>query len=271
MTPRTVIAVLALAGLTLAACGSDDPGTVPDPVDDTAAGSGGALAAADLDGRTFVSTEVTGYDLVEGTEINVTFLADAMSVRGGCNSMNGGFQIGDGVLTAGPFAATMMACDQPLMDQDTWLNEFLSSLPTIELDGETLTLASGDTTMTLDELQPSALVDTTWTVTGIVANEAVSSVPADTTASITIAPDGSVAVNAGCNTGSGSVEITDTTLTFGPIATTKKMCPPEQMDLEAAVLSVLQGEVGYTIDGDTLSLRSGDGADQIGLDLTAYA
>ena len=80
---------------------------------------------------------------------------------------------------------------------------------------------------------------------------------------------GSVSVDTGCNTGSGIVEITDTTLTFGPIAITKKACPPEQTALEASVLSVLQGEVTYTIDGDTLSLRSGDGADEVGLELTA--
>ena len=119
----------------------------------------------------------------------------------------------------------MMACDQPLMDQDTWLNEFLSSSPTIELDsGETLTLAGGETTITLAELQPSELVDTKWIVTGTVANEAVSSVPADATASIMIAPDDTVSVDTGCNTGSGVVEITDTTLTFGPIAITKMAC-----------------------------------------------
>jgi heat shock protein HslJ len=259
MTPRTAIALLALAGLTFAACGSDDSGS-----------SSGSLTPQDLDGRTFVSTEVTGHDLVEGTEINMTFLADSMSVSGGCNSMNGGFEIDEGVLTAGPFAATMMACDQPLMDQDTWLNEFLTSLPTIELDGETLTLAGGETTITLAELQPSELVDTKWIVTGTVANEAISSVPADSTASIMIAPDDSVSVDTGCNTGSGVVEITDTTLTFGPIAITKRACADEAINqLEAAVLSVLQGEVTYTIDGDSLSLRSGEGADEIGLELTA--
>lgn len=263
MTPRTAIALLALASLTFAACGSDDDGS----------SAGGSSAdgptAAELDGRTFVSTEVTGHELVEGTEINMTFLADAMAVSGGCNSMNGGFNVAEGVLTAGPFASTMMACDQPLMDQDTWLSEFLSSLPTIELDGETLTIASGETSMTLAELQPSALLDTNWTVTGTVANEAVSSVPTDSTASIMIAPDFSVSVNTGCNTGSGSVEVTDDTLTFGPIATTKMACPPEQTELEASVLAVLQGEVTYEIDGSNLSLRSGDGADEVGLELTA--
>ena len=90
-----------------------------------------------------------------------------------------------------------------------------------------------------------------------------------TPASITIADDGTVAVNTGCNTGSGSVEIGDDTLTFGPIATTMMACPPEQTELEASVVSVLQGEVSYEIDGSNMSLRSGEGADEIGLELTA--
>lgn len=263
MTPRTVVALLALAGLTIAACGSDDPGTTPDPVDASA-----APTAEDLDGRTFVSTEVTGHDLVEGTKINITFLADSMSVNGGCNGMNGGFQIDEDVLTAGPFAATMMACDQPLMDQDTWLSDFLTALPTITLAGQTLTLTGQDTTITLNELQPSELVDTNWMLTGTVANQGVSSVPMDSTASIIIAPDGTVAVDTGCNTGSGSIEITDTTLVIGPLATTMRACADELNALEASVLAVLQGEVTYEINGTNLSLRVGEDADEIGLELT---
>jgi heat shock protein HslJ len=263
MTPRTALAVLALAGLTVAACGSDDSGATPKS-------DAGPVTAEQLDGRRFVSVDVEGHDLVEGTEIDVSFLADAMSVNAGCNSMNGGFEIDEDVLTAGPFAATMMACDQPLMDQDTWLNDFLSSLPTIALDGETLTLAGDDATITLEELQPTELIDTTWHVTGLVANEAVSTVPNGSTASITIAPDGTVAVDSGCNTGSGTVEVSDDTLTFGPIATTRRACADEAVNrLEASVLGVLQGEVTYSIEGGNLSLRSGEGADEIGLELTA--
>lgn len=260
MTPRTAIALLALAGLTLAACGNDDDG---------AAESTGTPTAEDLSGRGFVSSDVTGYDLVDGSEITMNFLDDAVSVNAGCNSMNGGYEIADGEFVVGQFAMTMMACDDPLMEQDTWLSEFLASSPSISLDGSTLSFSGDDVTITLEEIESAALIGTAWTVTGTVANEAVSSVPMDSAASITIADDGTVAVNTGCNTGSGSVEVGDDTLTFGPIAITKMACPPEQTALETSVLAVLQGEVAYEINGSNLSLRSGDGTDQVGLELTA--
>jgi heat shock protein HslJ len=265
MTPRTAIALLALAGLTFAACGSDDATTEANPVGETAS----ALSAGDLDGRTFVSTDVTGYDLVEGSAINLTFLANALSVDAGCNSLNGGFILDEGTITAEVLASTMMACDDPLMDQDTWLSDFLVSIPTITLDASVLTLSNSEATITLGEVDASELVDTVWNVTGIVAAEAVSTVPAGSEASITIAPDGTVAVNAGCNTGSTTVEITNDTLTFGDIALTKMTCPPEQTELETAVLAALQGEVRYEINTNGLSLRSGADANEIGLDLTA--
>lgn len=261
MTPRTAIALLALAGLTFAACGSDDDGATE---------STGTPTAEDLSGRGFVSTDVTGYDLVEGSEITMNFLDDAVSVNAGCNTMNGGYEITDGTFVAGQFAMTMMACDDPLMAQDTWLSEFLASSPSISLDGSTLSFSGDDVTITLDEIEPAALVGTTWTVTGTVANEAVSSVPMDSTASITIADDGTVAVDTGCNTGSGSVEVGDDTLTFGPIAITMRACADEAVNqLEASMLAVLQGEVTYEIDGSNMSLRSGEGADEVGLELTA--
>lgn len=257
MIPRTALTLLALSALALAACGSDD---------DTASGS--APTADDLDGTTFESTDVTGHELVADTTITLAFQADAVSANAGCNSMNGGYTITDGTLEVAAMASTMMACSDELMDQDTWLAEFLASGPEIALDGDSLTLTGGESTLTLAAVQDADVEGTTWMITGTVANEAVSSIPQGAEPSLTIT-DGQAAIVTGCNNGSGSVEVTDTTLTFGPIATTKMACEPDLDDLEATVLAVLQGEVTYEIDGATMSIRA-DGPDgEIGLELSA--
>ena len=263
MIPRTALVLLALSALALAACGSDDDSPA---ADDSLPAVGSAPTADDLVDRTFESTTVTGYELVADSIIELTFMADSVAARAGCNSMNGGYEIVDGTLEVGVMATTMMACDDALMDQDTWLSEFLTSGPEIALDGDTLTLTGDDATLTMSAVQPTELEGTAWNITGTVANEAMSPLPADAEASITIT-DGQAAIRTGCNNGSTSVEITDTTITFGPIALTKMACPPELTDLEANVLAVLDGEVAYEINGDNLSLRNG--TTEVGLELTA--
>jgi heat shock protein HslJ len=266
MIPRTALALLTLSALALAACGSDDDSPA---ADDSLPAVGSAPAADDLADRAFESTEVTGHELVADTTIELAFTSDSLSARAGCNSMNGGYSITDGALEVGVMASTMMACSDELMAQDTWLSEFLSSGPAIALDGDTLTLTGDDAAITLGAIQPAELEGTTWTVNGIVANEAVSSLPMDAEASITIT-DGQAAIRSGCNSGSASVEIADTTITFGPIALTKMACADEAVNqLETHVLTVLDGEVTYEISGDSLLLSNEAAEGQPGLQLTA--
>ncbi len=256
MTPRTALTLLALAGLTFAACGSDDD-------------SSSAPTPADLDGQAFESTEVSGHDLVADSTITLAFQSDSISANAGCNTMNAGYSISDGTLDVGVMAATMMACPDELMAQDTWLSEFLTGGPEIALDGATLTLTGDDSSITLTGIEDAELVGTTWVVSGTVANEAVTVGLVDSEASLTISDDGTVQVDTGCNTGSGTVEITDSTLTFGPIAATLMACDEELTRLETSVLATLQGEVSYQIDGSTLSLRTNGPDGEVGLELTA--
>ncbi len=253
MFSRTVLAALALCAV--ASCGRDDP----------SGADGTPPTTDDLIDRTFESTAVAGHELVADTIVVLSFAADRVGARAGCNSMSGGYSITDGTLEIGVMASTMMACSDELAAQDTWLSGFLSSGPAIALDGDTLTLTADDATLTLRVVQPAELERTVWSVTGIVANEAVSSLPTDAEASITIT-DGRAAIRTGCNSGSASVELTDTTISFGPIALTRMACPPGLADLEAAVLAVLDGEVAYEIAGDELVLYNEGG---IGLRLTA--
>lgn len=139
-TPTLAITLLAVAGsLVLASCGDDE--------DDGGAAS--AVAAADLNGRVFVSTSVEGHDLVDGSTVTLSFDADNVGAQAGCNTMTSGFTIEDGDLTIGTMASTMMACSDELMAQDQWLASFLSDDPAISLDGDVLTLSESDVTITL--------------------------------------------------------------------------------------------------------------------------
>lgn len=255
MRLRHLTLLAAVGALAVAACGSDSDGSADAPTAD------------DLDGRAFTSTDVDGHELVAGSTIGIAFQGTSLSANAGCNTMNGAYAITDGALEVDALTMTMMACPDELMDQDTWLSELLTDGPEITIDDTTLTITGDDATITFAEVEDAPLVGTTWVVSGTVANEAVASVPADAVASITIDDAGAVAVETGCNMGSGTVEVGDDTLTFGAIAVTERACADEAInELEAAVLQTLQGEVRYEIDGTSLSLRTDD---EIGLQLTA--
>jgi len=65
-------------------------------------------------------------------------------------------------------------------------------------------------------------------------------------------------VNAGCNTGSGEVELGDAVITFGPMAITRMACADDAGNqLESKILTVLVGQVGYQITGRRLTLTKG--------------
>jgi heat shock protein HslJ len=221
-----------------------------------------------LSGRTFLSTGIQGADLAESSQVRLTFEATRIGASAGCNQMSGEYEVADGVLKVGMLAMTEMACEEPLMSQDTWLSGFLDGA-TAMLDDTTLTLAKDGTTLTLQDesvLNPDQpLEGTRWVVTSTIANEGVSSVPEGAMASL-VFDASSVAVETGCNSGSGGYIAEDDLITFGPIATTLKLCVDEGVAaLEQSVLGVLQGEVESAIDGNTLTLTK----DGTGLVLTA--
>lgn len=120
---------------------------------DNGSGGGGEDGESlDLDGRTFVAEEAQGRLLVSGTSVTVSFEDDRVSAQAGCNTMNGAATWADGTLTVpGPMAMTKMACEKGLAAQDEWLSAFLTSNPSISLDGETLTIGNAQRGLTLTE------------------------------------------------------------------------------------------------------------------------
>jgi len=108
------------------------------------------ITADMLDGRTFVSTEVQGRNLVVGTSVTLSFDGTTLSSGAGCNSMGGGFEVVGGALVTGSeWAGTMKGCPPDLAEQDEWLTAFLTASPKLSVDGDSLTLSAPEVSMTL--------------------------------------------------------------------------------------------------------------------------
>jgi heat shock protein HslJ len=255
-TVMRLLVVLAAAAI-FGACGESEP-TADTPATTM------TPAPPRLDGKTFVSTEVAGRQLVAGSEIRLSFDGDNLGVSGGCNQLGGTWSIDGDVLVVPPnMIMTEMACDPPeLMEQDSWLASFLSAHPTLALDRDTLTLSEGDVTITLldrEVAEPDRpLGGTPWAVESLVSADAVSSLPAGARVPTLQFDAGRVLVDAGCNTGSGDYEATGRDITFGPIAVTRIACDEASMEVEAHVLRVLDGTATYAIEADVLTLTNGD-------------
>ena len=127
--------VVGVASLLLAGCGDD---------------SDNETTASDLNGSTFTSTEVDGYELVDGSQITLTFDADSLSAQAGCNTMSAPYTLEEDLLAwSGDVATTRMACPDDLTAQDEWLTDLLTTGVDVDLDGETLVLTHEDVTIKL--------------------------------------------------------------------------------------------------------------------------
>jgi len=95
----------------------------------------------------------------------------------------------------------------------------------------------------------------------VISGGGASSLPGNLDAPTLEFEGGEVNVFAGCNSGSGEAEVTDTTIDFGPIALTKKSCGGIEDQVEFIVARVLDGEVTYEVndDGNLVLEKGSDG------------
>ena len=130
----------------LGACGDDAPDVAPSASSEDTSGSAGTSAgsasettsaavtteagaptteaapattvdlAAAIGDRIFLSTSVEGYELVYGTNVELTFEGENLGATAGCNQMSSTWSLDGDVLVAGPMAMTQMACDAGGLD-----------------------------------------------------------------------------------------------------------------------------------------------------------
>jgi heat shock protein HslJ len=256
MRPRATAFLLTLtvlvAGVT--ACSGDD-----------------GVDAADLDGHTFVATGAEGQELVPEVEVRLAFADGFLNIDGGCNTINGSYQLdGDTITWSEEPFGTLIGCDPALQTQDEWLTALITEGATITLDGSALTLEGDEVTLELDEVDGDAaatapLEGTTWLLSAIGEGDAFSERPGGVEAPTLQIDDGRAVVFTGCNNGSAAVEVTEDpdadglgTITFEPLALTRVACEGESADVEAAQVAVLDGEVTYAFDAEGVTLTKDD-------------
>ena len=241
------------------------------------ASESGRTTRSDLDGQTFVATDVTGsHTIAPDSTITLSFEGGSVSANAGCNTMVGRYTLVGGKLTAPQLASTMMACDEALMQQDTWLAAMLAAGPSYTLAGDTLTLSDGTDTVVLGPAPSGAAVleSTGWKVTDMqtITSQANTMTAVDPTLRAWLRfRAGEVAGNNSCNLLGGPVEIGDDTLTFGALRQTLIACEGASGELEGFISQVLQGRTTYTISagGGTKFLMIMSTAGTKGLGLTA--
>jgi len=110
-----------------------------------------------LTGGAWRITDLGGAALIEPDRLSLNFLdAGRVAGSGGCNRIVGGFSLSGEGLHFGPMASTMMACPDPLMEQERRMLDALEQVMAFDLDarGRLLLLAEDRRTVLIEAARP---------------------------------------------------------------------------------------------------------------------
>jgi len=125
------------------------------------------------------------------------------------------------VLVTAVAALTIMGCSQPAVSQ-----------PAASFGGAT------------------AVPGTSWVLRDLSGVTLGTGVP-----TIDFGTDGTVSGSAGCNTFNGTYTVEGSSISFGPLASTKMACPEADMAVETAFLAGLAGATSWSIQAEMLKLE----------------
>lgn len=91
---------------------------------------------------------------MQGAPLRLEFSDGNVGVSGGCNLIGGAYELDGDTLIIETMMQTEMACEEPRMDQDAAIIEFLQARPQIAVQGTVLILSEGTRTTTWDAVPP---------------------------------------------------------------------------------------------------------------------
>lgn len=232
------------------------------------AGGGAPVTASSeippLEGSAWILTTLGERTLVGPHPITLRFDTGRIAGSDGCNRYVSHFTSEGSRLSVQPSAAaTMMACEPPVMEQAKAYSAALAATAGYRVvDGQLLLTDADGRTLATFAPQSQAVEGTSWRATGINNGKgAVASLVRGTVVTIAFDAGGRASGSAGCNNFTTGYEANAPTLRFTAPASTRKMCADEGvMEQEAAFLAALQTVDTMRIEGNRLELRRADGA-----------
>jgi heat shock protein HslJ len=99
-----------------------------------------------------------------------------------------------------------------------------------------------------------ALQNSAWVVEEIAGAKMQAPIP-----TLEFRPDGRIGGKASCNNYGGAYRADEGKLNVSNMFATKMACPEPQMAQERALLSALEGDAAYALNGGTLTIDAADG------------
>jgi heat shock protein HslJ len=222
-----------------------------------------------LTGTTWLLTTLMEQPVPADPPVTVKFDNEGrLSGSSGCNTYSTGYETNPdaGSLTINPIiAATMMACPEPIMQQEQGYLVVLGTTATYLIDGDQLSLLdnTGIIVATFTAQMPVELAGSSWRVLSYNnGKQAVVSVIIGTEMTANFGTDGSLSGSAGCNNYTTTYQTELENITIGPAAATRMACgdPEGIMEQEAAYLTMLTTAAVYRIELNQLEMRTAEGS-----------
>lgn len=214
--------------------------------------------SASLDGTAWVLTSLNGR-AVTGPAVTGHFENGRVQGTDGCNRYTSTYTTKGTVIQIGPKgAATQMACLPDVMKQAEAFAAALAGARTYRVTAGQLQLMGADgAILSTFAAQPQSLAGSSWHATGINnGRDAVVSLVAGSTVTVSFASDGKVSGSGGCNSYTATWKADGNALAFTPAAATRKMCDPGVMAQEQAFFAALGSVATMRMEGNGLELRT---------------
>jgi len=270
-TTRITSWVAAVLMISAIACGGQSEKTPvvepSSPAQTTTSAEASGVDGISLAGRTFFLVGSSGHKFPDNSKVRIDFTDTTLSFHCGCNTQTGAYRTEGGTLIVSVqgMATSLMACLPELEAQDSWMRDFLISKPTIAIDGNDLVIKNASASLSFQDrvvVDPDRpLVGQQWNIDILITGPASSSA-GESTASIQFMPDGNLALDTGCNKGSGKYEVSGSELTFTGVALTRRACLSDAISkTENHILKVVNpGTATYRIEASRLTIERADGS-----------